>query len=106
MLSYICQHQLDLFQPKSTLGSLRYHRTYKKSFRNLTISKLRLLNVKNWSWKLQMQLLRTLAELLRITAHRRTPRLPPVVMVAPFVSFIVVYSNSYCCGKWGVHVVC
>src|SRR6266699_4600162 len=48
----------------------------------------------DWSWKLPKRLLRTAAELLRITAHRRTPRLPPIAMVAPFVSFTVAYSWS------------
>src|SRR6266699_1546846 len=48
----------------------------------------------DWSWKLPKRLLRTAAELLRITAHRRTPRLPPIAMVASFVSFTVAYSWS------------
>src|SRR6266699_3094403 len=39
-------------------------------------------------WKRRTQLLRTLIELVLIIAHRCTPRLPPIAMVAPFVSFI------------------
>src|SRR6266699_3504228 len=49
----------------------------------------------DWNWKLQKRLPRTAAELLRINAHRRTPKLPPIAMVAPFVSFTVAYSWLY-----------
>src|SRR6266699_6970498 len=47
-------------------------------------------------WKRRTRLLRTLIELVLIIAHRRTLRLPPVAMVAHFVSFIrYFYFNSY-----------
>src|SRR6266566_5528078 len=47
-------------------------------------------------WKRRTQLLRTLIELVLIIAHRHTPRLPPIAMVAPFVSFIrYFYFSSY-----------
>ncbi len=48
----------------------------------------------DWNWKLQKRLPRTAAELLRINAHRRTPKLPPIAMVALFVLFTVAYSWS------------
>src|SRR6266566_69402 len=46
-------------------------------------------------WKLPKRLFRTAVELLRITAHCRTLRLPPIAMVASFVLFTVAYSWSY-----------
>ncbi len=49
----------------------------------------------DWNWKLQKRLSKTATELLRITAHRRTPKLPFIAMVAPFVFFTVAYSWPY-----------
>src|SRR6266699_237962 len=48
----------------------------------------------DWNWKLPKRLSKTAVEPLRIIAHRRTSRLPPIAMVAPFVSFTVTYSWS------------
>src|SRR6266699_5478210 len=47
-------------------------------------------------WKRRTRLLRTLIELVLINAHRRTPRLPPIAMVAPFVSFMRYFYFSSC----------
>src|SRR6266699_1006283 len=46
--------------------------------------------------ELQMQLPRTAPELMRTSAHRRTPKLPPVAMVAHFVSFMHYFYFSSC----------
>ena len=46
--------------------------------------------------ELQMQLPRTAPELMRTSAYCRTPKLPPVTMVAYFVSFIRYFYFSSC----------
>src|SRR6266566_7421043 len=46
--------------------------------------------------ELQMRLPRTAPEPMRTSAHRRTPKLPPVAMVAHFVSFMYYFYFSSC----------